>query len=561
MAMTTPFPPTSPSSFRLLRPLLFLGAGAGFGALFDTKSLDAPFFPLILLFLLPFFLLAPRTGRAGFLEGFLFGLSANIIGIRWITVSMEEYGHIPPILSLGGLSLFSLYLALYPALFRALSCRLGFWEPHSCSLRARSLWMGPALWVVCDTGKAEILTGFPWNPPGSLLFAHPMLALPARVIGTTGLSFLILLEAALLAFALSKHPRGTTRWKNPWLLLPTALCALWLLWGASLERSRDHSPSLRVALVQGNIPPDRKWSPETFQETLSRYLSLSRQGVGEGAGLLVWPETALPAIYNGSRSKTLLPPLLAPTLAPPGSPGASLLTGAVGERPDTSSPIGLSFTNSAVLYSSQGQVTAAYTKRHLVPFGEFLPLPSLFGWLRPMVGITGDMAAGHHPVLFSLPKGAGETAPLICYEALYPSLSRENLGKGALFAVISDDAWFGDTSAPWQLFRESGMRAVENGVYLVRAANTGLSGIVAPDTTVLTTGPLFHRAVLTGTVRLETGQSFYRRHGEWVLRLSLSALLFAAAISPLLRPLSAPLPKAAVPAPPEPAGDETDRSV
>ncbi len=518
---------------RNLRILIFLGAGGGFGALFDAHSLDVPYFPVIALLLLPFFLIVPRTGREGFGEGFLFGLSANLVGVRWVTVSMEEYGHIPPPLALGGLALFSLYLALYPALFRALSYRLGFWEPVSGFLRPRSLWMGPSLWIVCDAGKDEVLTGFPWNPPGSLLFAHPLLALPARIVGTTGLSFLILLETALLAFALSRLPRedGVAR-KGLWLLLPVGLLSLWLLWGSALERGTDRSPSLPVALIQGNIPPDLKWSRATLRETLSRYLALSRRGTGEGARLLVWPETALPVVYNGPRTR--LAPLLAGTLSPPGSTDALLLTGAIGERPDPDSPVGLSFTNSAVLYSPGGQVVAAYNKRHLVPFGEFLPLPALFGWLRPMTGITGDMAAGHRSVLFPLQGSAGGAAPLICYEALYPSLSRANLGQGTLLAVISDDAWFGNTSAPWQLFRESGMRAAENGVYLVRAANTGLSGIVAPDTTVPAIGPLFRQAVVTGNVRLETGQTFYRRHGEWVLRLSLSSLLFAAAILPLL---------------------------
>ena len=536
MTLTSPtstFTASAKGLSRNLRILIFLGAGGGFGALFDAHSLDVPYFPVIALLLLPFFLIVPRNGREGFGEGFLFGLSANLVGVRWVTVSMEEYGHIPPPLALGGLALFSLYLALYPALFRALSYRLGFWEPASGSLRPRSLWMGPSLWIVCDAGKDEVLTGFPWNPPGSLLFSHPLLALPARIVGTTGLSFLILLETALLAFALSRLPRedGVAR-KGLWLFLPVGLLSLWLLWGSAQERGTDRSPSLPVALIQGNIPPDRKWSRATLRETLSRYLALSRRGTGEGARLLVWPETALPVVYNGPRTR--LAPLLARTLSHSGSADALLLTGAIGERPDPDSPVGLSFTNSAVLYSSGGQVVADYNKRHLVPFGEFLPLPALFGWLRPMTGITGDMAAGHRSVLFPLQGSAGGAAPLICYEALYPSLSRENLGQGTLLAVISDDAWFGNTSAPWQLFRESGMRAAENGVYLVRAANTGLSGIVAPDTTVPAIGPLFRQAVVTGNVRLETGQTFYRRHGEWVLRLCLSSLLFAAALLPLL---------------------------
>ncbi|MHB8368699.1 MAG: apolipoprotein N-acyltransferase [Leptospirales bacterium] len=533
----TPLSPPPAGIFRFAPPILFLGAGTGFGLLFDTKALLVPDFTLIFPLLLPFFLVRPRTLRGGFLEGLLFGLAANMIGIHWITVSMENYGHIPVPLSLAGLSIFSLYLALYPALFRALSLRMGFWRAGTNRLALRSLWMAPALWVLCESGKTEILTGFPWNPLGSLLFGHPFLVLPARIIGTTGLSFLVVLETVLLSMALLTLSEGLRARALPVTLLPAGFIALWLLWGSTLEQAPSASPTLRVSLVQANIPPDQKWSAENLRKNLALYLALSQQGAGSGARLLVWPETALPALYNSPGTH------LASTLSPLLSPGSFLLTGAIGEKPDASSPIGLSFTNAAVLYGPDGTLRADYTKRHLVPFGEFLPLPALFGWLRPMLGVSGDMARGALPGRFPLPEGGGTFSPLICYEALYPSLSREDLGNGHLLAVISDDAWFGDTSAPWQLFRESGMRAAENGVYLVRAANTGLSGIVAPDTTVLRSGPLFRKAVITETTPLPVGQTFYREHGEWVLRLSLSGLLFFLALSPLLekRPPDAPL--------------------
>lgn len=513
---------------RFLRPILFLGAGSGFGLLFDTKTLLVPCFYLIVPLLLPFFLLRPRTPGKGFLEGLLFGLAANMIGIRWITVSMENYGHLPVPLSLAGLSLFSLYLALYPALFRALSLRLGFWRETTNRLALRSLWMAPALWVLCESGKTEILTGFPWNPLGSLLFGHPLLALPARTIGTTGLSFLVVTEAVLLAMALLELSRGLQRRTLSIALLPAGFLALWLSWGSILDQRSPVSSIVQVSLVQADIPPDQKWSAENLRKNLALYLALSKEGIGRGARLLVWPETALPALYNSPKTH------LASKLSPLLSPETSLLTGAIGERPDDSSPIGIAFTNAAVLYGPDGTLRADYIKRHLVPFGEFLPLPALFGWLRPMLGVSGDMARGALPGRFPLPQGGGTFSPLICYEALYPSLSRENLGNGQLLAVLSDDAWFGETSAPWQLFRESGMRAAENGVYLVRAANTGLSGVVAPDTTVLRSGPLFQKAVLTVPTPLLTEHTFYREHGEWVLRLSLSGLLFYLALSPLL---------------------------
>lgn len=518
--------------------IVFVLSGAGFGLLFDQKSVTVSFFPSIFLFLLPFFLIAPLSRSEAFLEGAVFGMVANLLGIRWLLGTMENYGHIPWPLAFGGLFLFSSYLSLYPALFRYAMFRMHAWRiiDGRPSLTPGTLLLAPTLWVLSEAGKTEILTGFPWNTLGALLFGHRNFVLPAKVVGTTGLSFLIVLVSALAGISIdrmlsSRNTPGIRRSATAWILVTVLTLSVWPLWGRSLSDNPPPGslPQRDVALIQGNIPPDQKWTPDHLRSDLGTYLSMSRQETAQGATLLVWPETALPVFYNAPL------PIVTQKLRDLLSSGAYLLTGSIGEIPAPDQPMGVAFTNAAVLYGPEGDVVANYVKQHLVPFGEYLPLPIIFGWLRPLLGVAGDMAHSDHPARFPLP-GGFSVSPVICYEALYPSLVRNSLGRHAnILAVISDDAWFGNTSAPYQLFRESAMRSVENGVPMLRAANTGVSGVVTPNGEVAVSGPLFQTLALRATVKAGPGNTFYRRHGEWVLKISLLGFLFWLAVLPIAR--------------------------
>lgn len=519
-----------PSRTRLRILAIFAGCGALSGLLFDQTTLTPSFVPLVFLVLLPFFLLPPGSSGQAFRDGALFGLASNLIGLRWLLVTMESYGHIPGGLAFAGLLLLSAYLSLFPALFRVALFRTGCWQGTGTGTRlaGRILLAGPALWIVTEAGKTEILTGFPWNPLGSLFFGHPLLAGPARVTGSTGLSFGIVAVTALIALSFDRWRAGVGSSRASAAAFGTAalfLLLAWPLWGWFLRSAPPAGPFLRVAMIQGNIPPDQKWTRTDLEHNLGRYLALSREEIGKGAALVVWPETALQTLYTSPlpRISLALKELL-------GS-GTRLITGSVGEVPAPDAPMGVAFTNAAVLIGPRGTVQADYVKQHLVPFGEYLPLPALFGWLRPLLGSGGDMARASLPGDFPLGGGISAT-PVICYEALYPSLVRKSLANGSgLLVVVSDDAWFGATSAPYQLFRESAMRAIENGVPMVRAANTGISGAVSPDGQILVSGPLFHEASLSTEVPGTAPGTFYRRHGEWVLKLSLLGLFFWRAIA------------------------------
>ena len=185
---------------------LFALSGAGFGLLFDRTSLFVPDFWIIFPLLLPFFLLRPSSRSRAFAEGMVFGLVANLIGIRWLLVTMQDYGHLPLFTALGGLFLFSLYLSLFPAFFRWGTLAMGLWREDRKGLALRAILLAPALWILSEAARTEILTGFPWNPLGSLLFGHRDFELPARFVGTTGLSFLIVTGSLLLALIVEEIP-------------------------------------------------------------------------------------------------------------------------------------------------------------------------------------------------------------------------------------------------------------------------------------------------------------------------------------------------------------------
>jgi apolipoprotein N-acyltransferase len=525
-----------PMKIRWLSYLAFILSGAGFGLLFDQKALAVSSFPAIILLLLPFFLIRPDSGTVAITEGILFGVTANFIGIRWLMGTMVDYGHLPWALAIFGLILFSAYLSLFPAFFRYAMYRMNAWKVLNGRhvLSPAALFLGPTLWIISEAGKTEILSGFPWNPLGSLLFGHEYFVLPAKVVGTTGLSFFIILVTALTGISVNRlietlKNRETPRVFVGWSLLSALALSGWPLWGHLLAKNDLNEPHiyLQIALVQGNIPPDQKWTADHLRGDLETYRALTHTEILGGAKLIVWPETALPVFYNSPL------PFVTEELADLLIPGTSLITGSIGETPSRDSSMGVSFTNAAVQFGAGGQVVSDYVKQHLVPFGEFLPLPFLFGWLRPLLGVAGDMAHSDSPGRFSLPEGV-VVAPVICYEALYPSLVRNSLGAhGNILAVLSDDAWFGNTSAPYQLFRESAMRSIENGVPMLRAANTGLSGVVTPEGKIQVSGPLFKSLSLHARVDLPMEKTFYRKHGEWVLKLSLMGLLFFIASSPL----------------------------
>jgi apolipoprotein N-acyltransferase len=277
---------------------------------------------------------------------------------------------------------------------------------------------------------------------------------------------------------------------------------------------------LNLALVQGNVPQNEKWDPARAPIILERYLSMTREAAKRGAALVIWPESATPFFYDEDRGGAeQIRDVVRQT-------GIRLLFG-TDEIERGSQP---RLYNSAFMLAPGGETTAVYRKMQLVPFGEYVPLKSLLFFVGSLVEGVADFSPGERMVL--LPVDGAMISTAICYEIVYPALVGRAIRDGsALLTTITNDAWYGYSSAPHQHFLQASMRAIEQGRYLARAANTGISGIVDPYGRVLARSELFDTTVLNGEVRLLSGLTIYGRIGDLCayacLMLTLAALVFA----------------------------------
>ncbi|MCP5150867.1 MAG: apolipoprotein N-acyltransferase [Ectothiorhodospiraceae bacterium] len=438
-----------------------------------------------------FHLWRTASARGAAWLGWWWGVGAFGAGVSWIHESFR-FSHIlgllPVVLTAG----FVAFLALYPALLGAV-------------LRARSRASGgvaflvlacPGGWVVVEWLRGHLLTGFTWLQLG---YAHTDAALGGLL--ATGGVYLVGIGAAVTAGALAALVvPGLGRRRRAALL--GAVVALWLgAWGIGQVRwTVPDGEWLDVALIQGNVPQDQKWLPEMREPTLRRYLDLTRERLGR-SDLVVWPETALPGFYHQMTD-------VVRALAAEASPtGTRVLLGVPVADARTRT-----FMNSVLLL---GEVPELYHKRHLVPFGEYLPLAPV---LRPVVDALGIRVADFSP-------GPAEQPPMlmagtrlavsVCYEIAFGAEIARELPAAGLLVTVSNDAWFGRSIGPHQHLEIARARARETGRWLLRATNTGITAIVDPAGAITGRIPQFETAVLEGRVRPMAGATPYVRLGDW----------------------------------------------
>lgn len=474
----------------------------------------APFnlFPLAIVApALLFLLWRGTTIRRAAWRGGLFGFGLFIGGVSWIYVSLHYFGHMAAPLAGLAVVIFCFILALYPALVGALQAWLG----RELSDGRYFLLLMPALWVLGEWCRGWWFGGFPWLNLGYSQMAYPLAGM-APVLGVYGVSLLTAMSAGALAWWAGgqlavRQARG--------LLL--AMAGLWLLAGLAywIPWVKPDGEPLRVALVQGNVPLARKWAGGQTSAILEDYVRLSRQH--DKAQLIVWPEAAVPT-YLDRIERQWLPRLLAEE----DFRGVDFMFGVV-ERTDP----GTGWTrlyNSVV--AAGGTERQVYRKRHLVPFGEFMPLRPVFGWLLEVLHIPmSDFSAGdgQPPQL----RAAGRTLGVsVCYEDAFGEDWREALPQSSLLVNLSEDAWFGNSLAPHQRVQIARMRALELGRPLVRAANTGPSLALDQRGKVLARTAQFQPASITVTVQPTAGSTPY------VLWGNVPTVLFALACLLLGRP-------------------------
>jgi apolipoprotein N-acyltransferase len=453
------------------------------------------------------------SARRGFTLGLLTGIVHYAGTVYWTSGTVATFGGLPWLVAIPVAFLLVLYMSLYLGLASAAAAVL------IQRFGVTGLLLAPATWVAAEYARAHVLGGFPWIPLGNAVVSLLPIAQLASVGGVYALSWLLALLNALIA--LIGMSAGRVR-------LGAAAAAVLLLasvslWGAarlSDNRLTREGVPLRVGLVQGNVPQDEKWDPARAGAIFERYLRMTREVAARGAEFIVWPESATPFFFDedpvsAARVRQLVSEIRVP-----------LLFGT--DEIERGSPP--RYYNSAFILSDAGATAAVYRKMFLVPFGEYVP----FGWLLTFVGPLVDAVSAFSPgqQVTMLPVKGHMVSTAICYEVVYPHLMRDGVRLGAeLLTTITNDAWYGQTSAPWQHFDLASMRAIEQGRYLARAANTGISGIVDPYGRVTVRTELFETVAPIGEVRLIREQTVYARIGDVTAQLAVMLTLLGVGVA------------------------------
>jgi apolipoprotein N-acyltransferase len=456
--------------------------------------------------LVPLLIALPGTrGWRAFALGWLCGAVSGCGLLYWTAQVVVQFGGLGWPLALVCLLLLSAAYALFHGIFGWLT------GAFVARCGAAGLLLAPIAWVATEVLRAYTFFRFPWCLLGYTQFEYPVVAQIASITAVYGVSFVLVACSAALAYA--RLETGTAARRRALAGLAALLAGVLGFGGLRLLRAADPPGTrLTVGLVQASIAQDEKWDPAFAFANVEAHEELSRAAVARGARLVVWPESAVPWRYDHTPALRRRLDALAREL------GVDLLFGNDDAQGDFGSE---RFYVGAKLLGPDGRLRLRYHKMRLVPFGEYVPLQPLLalggsGAAR-LVRQVADFTPGDEAVTGAL--DSGRLGALICYEAIFPDLARLFTARGAgLLVNITNDGWYGVSSAPHQHFAMAAFRAVENGVFVVRAANTGISGVIDPFGRVRARTRLFERTALVHEVALGApdpgGRTFYARHGD-----------------------------------------------
>ncbi len=494
--------------------------GAAFAALyaFGMPGYGIPGLPFVALAPLIALSLSAESARSAAFRGFLAGTAANILLFYWIGYTLAVPGKLGWIVGAVGALLVSAYVAIYASAACWVAVRLAdrFGE--------RGVWGFPLAWVGLEYARSVLATGFPWLLLGYGLSDSARLRQAADLAGVPGLGFLLALSSAALYRTVTLMARRSWRACAAPAAVFLAVPAVLLAYGAWRNTPAGRLPSMpgfRVVVAQGAIDQSVKWDPAFQEQTVAIYGALTHEAAARGARIVVWPETAAPFFYGWEADRSREIDRIA------AEAGAPIIFGAPWFDPSE----GGKYFNSVFFIDRAGVLRGRYDKRHLVPFGEYIPLRSILFFLQKLTAGAGDFSAGTGPALFRA--GGPAAGASVCYEALFPGIIRESVREGAGWLVnVTNDAWFGDTAAPWQHLAMARMRTVEFRRPMVRAANAGVSAVI--DATGASTAELglFRRGTLAAEVRPGTGETLYAKTGN-IFEISCAILAFLITFAPL----------------------------
>ncbi|HEY7673550.1 MAG TPA: apolipoprotein N-acyltransferase [Gammaproteobacteria bacterium] len=435
-----------------------------------------------------FFLWRDAAPWRAFVLGSLFGFVSFVAGLHWIYFSVHDVGQLPFATSVVLTIALPAVLALYIGAVGAIAAR---WFPRT----GLTAWIGvlPALWVLIEWFRGWLFTGFGWLAAGYTQTDAWLMGY-APVLGIYGMSWAVMLCAGVVVALVlgGKRERGV------------AAAALIGVLGAGFALGRMQFTTANdaprtIAIVQGAIPQTTKWDPTQLPPTIALYRQLTE--ASHGQDLIIWPEAAIPDYFERWRGP------LAEIARNAAQHGSALVLGILDADAETRAG-----QNVVVAMTDP---PSTYVKRHLVPFGEFYPVPDFVrAWLRLHNLPSSDMASGD-PEQPLLAVGGERIAVTICYEDLFGAEQLHFLPDATLLVNVANDAWFGDSIGPHQHLQIARVRAAEAGRYLLRATNTGVSAVVDPAGATVATLPSFQAGVLTATVRGHTGLTPYARWGNY----------------------------------------------
>jgi apolipoprotein N-acyltransferase len=494
--------------------------------------------PLLFVALIP---LLSACGRLSTKQTVCMGMTCGLLyytsQFYWIISVLKRFGGLQPALATLALLTLAAYMAIYTTLFCLLLNRLLIRSRSRGQAAALILLTAPFVWIGLDFLRGSLFTGLPWMDLGYALYGQPLLIQAADLGGHHLITFSVVLINALLfwlggrirvSFFPSSSDTSDYHFGHPVMVFLLLSC----LGGYSALRYQQifseaaAADTALVSAVQGNIQQSKKWSPTQKEETVERYLSLSTQALAgeEKPELVVWPETALP--FYPARE-----PLMNRVRDFVRKNEVQLLTGSpyFTINPQNQKP--LAYSNSALLLDRSGRLSARYNKQHLVPFGEYVPLRTYFWFIKPLVELIGDFTPGDS--FDPLDADTIQAGVLICFESIFPDIARQEAANGAnLLVNITNDAWYGESSAPYHSWAMTVFRAVENRRSLVRAANTGISGFISPTGKIYKETKLFKAQAISAKTPLLTGHTFFMHGGYRFGVICLALIPFLLYLSP-----------------------------
>ncbi len=498
-----------------INPFIALAAGMLFPLGFANFNYPAACFASIVIFL---YLLHGKKPKASFFLGWLYGIGLFAVGSSWVYVSIHVYGPTP--IWLAGL-LTSLFIIVLGLFYGAVGLFTAYLFPNTNLIR--TLVGFPIIWVILEIFRGWFLTGFPWLYAGYSQLGTHLQAL-APIGSVWAVSWAVLLTSGIL-FHFVYYYQDKNAPKRIRNILLLTFATLWVgcyclnkydLVNPSLC---DSSKSLRVALIQGNIPQENKWQSEHMQDIANKFAVFSTTAIQSGVDLVVWPEAAMPVPlpYSNDYFTKLSDQAKESGVGVIASAPVEVQVGEPPQKAYTNAIFGL------------GMASGIYHKQHLVPFGEYVPFEN---WLRGLIKFF-DLPMSN---MTAIPNTENQLyfkdwqiAPAICYEIAYPTLVRERVKPNTDFILtVSNDTWFGQSIGPYQHMQIAQMRALETGRYLVRATNTGFTSIVEPEGSIIAQSPQFEPHILTGKILQCENQTLWMRFGIGPLFILLGlGLLFA----------------------------------